>query len=106
MRSRSLAWSPARPQSFWSTGNSDLASANLFIGLQRPLAALAVIDDRLRIGFAERHAGSGQLKRCGLPRLMNELFWHLGQLGHPSPHIVTVGIEFFALKYGIEDAEV
>src|ERR1700727_2191447 len=106
MRSRSPACSPARRRCFWLIGNDTSPGAHLLIGLQRALAALAVIDDRPRIGLAQGDARAGEFKRLSFPRLVDQVFRQLRQFRHPAPDVAAVRIELLTLKGGIENAEI
>jgi hypothetical protein len=44
--------------------------------------------------------------QIGSPWLMNPAVRNFCQLGTPTPNVIAVRIEFFALRDGVEDAEV
>ena len=59
------------------------------VGRERALAPSSVVDDRPRIGHAERYPGTGEFERGRAPWLVDQACRQARKLGHPAPDIKT-----------------
>src|SRR3989304_829797 len=72
---------------------------------ERARAGGPVVDDRLRIGFAENDAMRLQVAHRSFPRCMYPRRGQTGQFGNSTPYVVAVGVEPARLCDRVEYAE-